>query len=73
MSSYKEHLDALSDEELAQAVRELKTFDEKHILEVGVLRRVLEALEKEGKHPDEAVGVCRYEILRRAAYKWAGV
>lgn len=73
MNIYKKHLEALSDKELMQAVRELKTFDEQGILEVGVLRRVLEALEKEGEAADTAFGVCRYGLLQRAAYKWAGV
>lgn len=72
-AKYDKHIDALTEDELKQAVKDFKTFDETDILEVGVLRRLLDTLKQEGEDPVDAVGVCRYGIYQRVAHLWAGV
>ena len=75
MNIYPEILDALSDEELKEAVREFKVWDdnENGVCPPGVLRRLILNLVERGQLEDTAIGVCRYGIHLRAARKWAGV
>lgn len=72
MNIYQETINALPDEELKAAVREMKEFDDSDILPVGTLLRVLNTLQNNTGHRQETVlGTTRCALYERAALKWA--
>jgi hypothetical protein len=74
MDIYQETLNALSDEEMKDAVRELKAFDEQGTEPSGALHRVIVTLEDAGRYrSDDVLGITRYALYAQAAHRWAGV
>lgn len=63
---------ALSEQELKEAIRGLRAFDDTGAPAEGAFRRVVDALMENKLAFDlDAVGLSRYALLRAAAYRWA--
>jgi hypothetical protein len=73
MNVYQATFNAMSDEELKEAIREFRAFDEEKISPTGALLRVIKTLVQTGEAEDTAIGVSRYGLHERAARKRAGV
>lgn len=64
---------SLSDDDLREAVREIKELEECGVLPAGVVREVRARLVGTGVPETDAVKVVDSSIYRMAAYKWAGI
>jgi hypothetical protein len=74
MNRVTEFLDAITDSDLKAAVLELKELDESAVLPDGAVRRLGVALASyAGIGAQEARKVLEAALLRKAAYRWAGV
>jgi hypothetical protein len=71
MNNLETTIAALSDEDLKDAIRNLKAFDESDVPAQGVFRRVAESVVASGRTEEDAIGFSRYALLRAAAYRWA--
>lgn len=72
MNQYHSAIAALTDDELKEAIREFKAFDEDGVAPTGALRKIHSALMALGQGTDETiVGVLRVGLHERAARKWA--
>jgi len=72
MNVYQAALNTLSDDDMKEAIREMKALDEKGQQPTGALRQLFDKLTDFGREADEfALGVCRYSLYERAASKWS--
>lgn len=63
----------ISDNDLREAVREIKELDERGVLPPGVVRELRARLVETGVPETDAVKVADSSIYRMAAFKWAGI
>lgn len=64
---------SLSDDDLREAVHEIKELEERGVLHGGVIREIRARLVAAGVPENDAVKVVDASIYRIAAFKWAGV
>lgn len=74
MNRFQTAIAALTDDELKEAIREFKAFDEDSIVPTGALLRIHSSLMALGQDSDETIiEVLRVGLHERAARKWAGI
>jgi hypothetical protein len=72
MNRFQTAIAALTDDELKEAIREFKAFDEDNVAPTGAFLKIHSALLALGQDTDETiVGVLRIGLHERAARKWA--
>jgi hypothetical protein len=72
MNRFQSAIEALTDDELKEAIREFKAFDDDNVVPTGAFLKIHRELMALGQDTDETiVGVLRVGLHQRAARKWA--